>query len=39
VISAVSGEGVPGVLRALLKVIEGARSVDEAERRDTAWHP
>jgi GTP-binding protein len=39
VISAVSGEGVQGVLRALLKVIEGARSVEKPVAVDTPWHP
>jgi GTPase len=39
VISAVSGEGVREVLRALLKVIEDARSAAKPRERDVAWHP
>jgi GTP-binding protein len=39
VISAVSGEGVQDVLRALLKVIEGARSVEKPLAADAAWRP
>jgi hypothetical protein len=30
---------VQGVLRALLKVIEGARSVEKPVAVDTPWHP
>jgi GTP-binding protein len=40
VVSAVSGKGVPEVLRALLKVIDKARRVDAAPATaDAAWHP
>jgi GTP-binding protein len=40
VISAVSGDGVPEVLRALLKVIDDARrSAAEPSTADAAWHP
>jgi GTP-binding protein len=40
VISAVSGEGVPEVLRALLKVIDGERSLtDAASTAGVAWQP
>jgi GTP-binding protein len=39
VISAVSGEGVREVLRALLKVIEEARSAAKPSEPDAAWHP
>jgi GTPase len=39
VISAVSGAGVQEVLRALLKVIEGARSAEKPLAADTAWRP
>ena len=40
VVSAVSGDGVPEVLRALLKVIEQARrDSDETSDADAAWHP
>jgi GTP-binding protein len=40
VVSAVSGEGVPAVLRQLLKVIDQARHVDAApSTADAAWHP
>ena len=40
VVSAVSGEGVPEVLRALLKVIQEARAGSVAERAaETAWRP
>src|SRR5258708_20762883 len=40
VVSAVSGDGVAEVLRALLKVIEQARhSGVEAGAADAAWHP
>jgi GTPase len=40
VISAVSGEGVPEVLRALMKIIEQARRVDAAPSAvDAPWHP
>ena len=40
VISAVSGEGVPQVLRALRKVIDQAsRDVDAPSVADAAWQP
>src|ERR1700744_374561 len=39
VISAVSGQGVQDVLRALLKVFEGARSAAKPREADAAWHP
>ena len=39
VISAVSGEGVREALRALLKVIEDARSAAKPREPDVAWHP
>ncbi len=40
VISAVSGEGVPAVLRALLKVIDAARhEADAPSAVAAAWHP
>ncbi len=40
VVSAVSGEGVPEVLRALLKVIDQARrAVAEPSAADAVWHP
>jgi GTP-binding protein len=40
VISAVSGEGVPELLRALLKIIDEARrGDDEPKAADAAWHP
>ena len=40
VVSAVSGDGVDAVLRALLKVIEGARSSGaEAQATGAAWQP
>jgi len=40
VISAVSGDGVVEVLRALLKVIDAARHAASApSTQDTAWHP
>jgi len=40
VVSAVSGEGVPEVLRALLKVIDQARRATAApSTSDAAWHP
>jgi len=40
VISAVSGEGVPEVLRALLKIIEQARDAGATRSTaDAAWHP
>jgi len=40
VISAVSGEGVPAALRALLKVIEeNRRKTAEPSAADAAWHP
>jgi GTP-binding protein len=40
VLSAVSGEGVPEVLRALLDVIEDARrNVGETRASPAAWHP
>jgi GTPase len=40
VVSAVSGKGVPEVLRALLKVVEEARcETAAASPADTAWHP
>jgi GTPase len=39
VISAVSGEGVQEVLRALLNVIEDARSAAKPAAADAAWHP
>jgi GTPase len=39
VISAVSGEGVREVLRALMRVIEDARSAAKLREPDTAWHP
>ena len=40
VMSAVSGEGVAEVLRALLKVIDQARHAAAVPRaQDTAWHP
>jgi GTP-binding protein len=40
VMSAVSGEGVTEVLRALFKVIERARQgVEEPQVADAAWHP
>jgi len=40
VVSAVSGKGVPEVLRALLKVIDQARrSEAELTTADAAWHP
>ncbi|MGC2122323.1 MAG: GTPase, partial [Xanthobacteraceae bacterium] len=39
-ISAVSGQGVPEVLRALLKVIDQARTGGvTADATDAAWHP
>ncbi len=40
VVSAVSGDGIAEVLRALLKVIETARrDGDETSAADAAWHP
>jgi GTP-binding protein len=40
VISAVSGEGVPEILRALLKIIEQARRENDTPKTaDAAWHP
>ena len=40
VISAVSGDGVPDVLRALLKVVDQARGASlEQSAADAAWHP
>ncbi|HTP92122.1 MAG TPA: GTPase ObgE [Xanthobacteraceae bacterium] len=40
VISAVSGDGVPDVLRALLKVVDQARGAGlEQSAADPAWHP
>ena len=40
VISAVSGDGVPDVLRALLKVVDQARGASlEQSAADPAWHP
>jgi len=39
VISAVSGEGVREVLRAVLKVIEDARDAAKPREPDAAWHP
>ena len=40
VVSAVSGEGVPEILRALLKVIQGARrGAVEEPAAETAWRP
>jgi GTPase len=40
VMSAVSGEGVPEVLRALMKIIEQARRADAApSTADAPWHP
>jgi GTPase len=39
VISAVSGEGVREVLRALMKVIEDARDAAKPREPDAAWHP
>jgi GTPase len=40
VVSGVSGEGVPEVLRALLKIIEQARrDTDTPKTADAAWHP
>jgi len=40
VVSAVSGDGVADVLRALWKVIEAARRGNvEASAADAAWHP
>jgi GTP-binding protein len=40
IVSAVSGAGVPGVLRALFKVIEQARGAAAApSAADAAWHP
>ncbi len=38
VLSAVSGKGVPEVLRALLKIIDGAKA-DEDVPVETEWHP
>jgi GTPase len=39
VLSAVSGEGVNEVLRALFKIIEQARQADEPAVADAAWQP
>jgi GTPase len=39
VVSAVSGEGVTEVLRALLKVIDQARRTAEPSAADATWHP
>ena len=39
VISGVSGKGVPEVLRALLRVIEGAPQRAKPLAANTAWHP
>jgi GTP-binding protein len=40
VVSAVSGEGIPEVLRALLKVVQQARKGDvEEPAAETAWRP
>jgi GTP-binding protein len=39
VISGVSGQGVQEALRALMKVIEDARSAAKPREADAAWHP
>jgi GTP-binding protein len=38
-VSAVSGAGVPEVLRALFEVIEQARKIDEPRATAEAWRP